>query len=129
MLARRARMIAERFPQISREQVASLAENTSGMIRDEIVDAVERHLAGGPAPASPYRTGTAPREPEHGYVLETLFDPRTLARDIERRGFAARAVPHYGGAHNDLYRAANRMLSSIPSFRFARAFRIVARRS
>jgi len=128
MVERRAGIIASRFPQLSPECVRELAEATSGMVRSEIEQAVASHLAGGPPPGVRYRFGTLPRDPEWGYVLEALFDPRALARRIERRGFQARAVPHYGGARNDLLLAANRVLRLVPSFRFARAFRIAARR-
>jgi SAM-dependent methyltransferase len=128
MLSRRERIIAERFPQLDADRAKTLAMNTSGMSKDELVAAVSAHLAGGPAPASPYRFGTPPRDPDHGYLLEALFDPPALARDIAKRGFDARAVPHYGGANNDVFLAANRVLRTIPSFRYARAFRIVARR-
>ncbi len=127
MVERRARIIAGRFPELSPARVRQLAEATSGMVRAEIEQAVASHLAGGPAPATPYRFGDLPRDPECGYVLEALFDPRHLARRIERRGFQARAVPHYGGASNDVLLAANRVLRVLPSFRFARAFRVVAR--
>jgi len=129
MQSRRRRIVAEHFPQLPAERVATLAENTSGMAKDEVVAAVTAHLAGGPAPSSPYRAGTPPRDPDHGYLLEALFDPPQLARDIARRGFDAHAVPHYGGANNDLFLAMNRVLRAVPSFRYARAFRIVARRT
>lgn len=128
MIERRGQIIASRFPELAPERVRTLAEATSGMVRSEIEEAVSAHLAGGPPPASHYRFGTLPRDPQWGYVLEALFEPRTLAAQLERRGFAARAVPHYGGARNDLLLAANRVLRWVPSFRFARAFRIVARR-
>jgi SAM-dependent methyltransferase len=128
MTGRRETIIARAFPGLDSTRVHALAENTSGMVKDEIVAAVAGHLAGGPAPDRPYRFGTLPRDPEWGYVLEALFDPPQLARDIARRGFEARAVPHYGGARDNLRLAANRLLRAIPSFRFARAFRIVARR-
>jgi SAM-dependent methyltransferase len=128
MRSRRERIIAERFPQLTPERVTSLAETTSGMSKDEVMAAVSAHLAGGPAPASPYRAGTSPRDPDHGYLLEALFDPPQLARDIARRGFDARAIPHYGGANNDVFLTVNRVLRAVPSFRYARAFRIVARR-
>ena len=128
MQSRRERIIAGAFPSLPPDRVHTLAANTSGMERTEIVEKVRRHLDGGPAPDTPYHEGTLPRDPDHGYVLEALFDPPRLAADVARRGFEAHAVPHYGGAHNDLYLAANRVLRRLPTFRYARAFRIVARR-
>lgn len=128
MLDRRHQIIAATFPGLPSERVRALAEGTSGMVRDEIVRAVQEHLAGGPAPAKRYRRGELPRDPLHGYVLEALFDPPELAARLARRGFEAHAVPHYGGARNDLLLAADRVLRQLPGFRFARAFRVVARR-
>jgi SAM-dependent methyltransferase len=128
MVARRASIIAARFPELAPERVRSLAEATSGMLRPEIEQAVASHLSGGPAPAARYRSGMVPRDPHWGSVAEALFDPRVLAAQIERRGFQARAIPHYGGARNRLILAADRVLRLVPSFRLARAFRIAARR-
>ena len=87
-----------------------------------------RHLAGGPAPAQVYTPGVCPREPEVGYVLEQLFDARDLAARLAQRGFEARALPHFGGASNDLVHVANLVLRRLPTHRWARAYRVVARR-
>ena len=106
----------------------ALAKATSGFDVGQIVTAVRAHLDGGPAPDSPYRRGDCPREPVWGYWLERLFDPRDLCRMLEARGFRAHALPHYGGAKNDLVLAINVALRQVPSFRFARAYRVVARR-
>jgi SAM-dependent methyltransferase len=128
MVSRRARVIRQHFPGLPVELVSTLAENTSGMDRAQIVEVVGAHLAGGPAPATPYRRGMCPREPEWGYYLEQLFDPRDLAARLSKRGFEARALPHFGGASNDLVNAANRVLRALPTFRWARAYRVVARK-
>jgi hypothetical protein len=61
-------------------------------------------------------------------VLEQLFDGRDLAARLERRGFAARAIPHFGGAANDWLYAANLVLRALPTHRWARAYRVVARK-
>ena len=128
MVDRRKRIIREQFPQISEEQAGNLAEATSGMVKAEIQSAVASHLSGGRAPDSYYKRGTCTREPEWGHWIEWLFDPRELGRDIARRGFDVRLVPHYGGARNDMILAANTILRQFPSFRFARAFRIAAQK-
>ncbi len=73
-------------------------------------------------------TATCIREPFWGSWIEQLFDPPHLAQALVQRGFEACALPHYGGARNDLLRAADVVLRMVPSFRYARAFRIVARR-
>ena len=129
MILRRQRVLRQEFPQLAATQVTALSEVTSGMDRAQIVAAVSAHLAGGPAPSQRYQRGTCPRDPEWGYVMEQLFDGRDLARRLERRGFRATALPHFGGAANDLVHTANRVLRRMPTHRWARAYRVVARRS
>ena len=128
MVSRRERLIRDRFPALAPELVSTLAEHTSCMDRAQITAAVREHLAGGPLPASPYRRGMCPRELEWGYCLEQLFDPRDLAARLTKRGFAAQALPHFGGAANELVNAANTLLRALPTFRWARGYRVVARR-
>jgi SAM-dependent methyltransferase len=128
MVKRRERIVRAEFPGLPEPRVAELARLTSGMDRAQIRAAVASHLGGGPAPASPYRRGQCPREPEWGYVLEQLFDGRDLAARLSRHGFDARALPHFGGAANDLVLAANRVLRALPTHRWARAYRVVAKK-
>ncbi|MEQ1833080.1 MAG: class I SAM-dependent methyltransferase, partial [Candidatus Eisenbacteria bacterium] len=128
MVARRERLIRDRFPGLAPALTSTLAERTSCMDRGQIMAAVRAHLAGGALPASPYRRGMCPREPEWGYCLDQLFDPRDLAARLTKRGFSARALPHYGGAANDLVNAANNILRAWPTFRWARGYRVVARK-
>ena len=128
MIQRRQRVLRREFPQLDAAQVTALSETTSGMDRAQIVAAVSRHLAGGPAPTFRYRRGDCPREPEWGYVMEQLFDGRDLAARLAKRGFVASALPHFGGAANDLVHAANLVLRRLPTHRWAHAYRVVARR-
>jgi SAM-dependent methyltransferase len=125
---RRERLLRQRFPDLPPDRLAELARATTGFAHPRLEEVVAAHLAGGPAPDSHYRHGMLPVEPEHDEVMERLFDPPALAADIEQHGFEARAIPHYGGARGGLVAAANAVLSRLPSFRFARGFRIVARR-
>jgi SAM-dependent methyltransferase len=129
MVLRRQRVLRGAFPQLGEARVATLAAATSGYDAERIVREVGAYLReAAPAPASPYRRGDCPREPVWGYWLERLFDPRELCQMLERRGFRAYALPHYGGAKNDLVHLMNVALRQVPSFRFARAYRVVARR-
>ena len=128
MVKRRERAVREVFPQLAPERVAEYARLTSGMVKEEIARVVGEHLAGGPMPARPYVRGECPRDPHWGYVMEQLFDGRELAARLERRGFEARSLPHYGGAANDWVLAANLVLRTLPTYRWARAFRVVARK-
>ncbi|MEO7867140.1 MAG: class I SAM-dependent methyltransferase [Candidatus Eisenbacteria bacterium] len=128
MLARRVRVVCKHFPSLGPAEVELYAKATAGLDELGIVDAVRSHQGGGKAPAHYYQRGDCPREPFWGYWLERLFDPRDLARDLERRGFRGHALPHFGGASNDLVLAANHALRAFPTFRFARAFRVVGRK-
>ena len=128
MVSRRERVICEHFPALAPAVASTLAERTSGMDRAQIIEAVGAHLAGGTAPDSPYRRGQCPRDPQWGYYLEQLFDPRDLAARLRKRGFDARALPHFGGAANDVVNAANMVLRTLPTFRWARAYRVAARK-
>lgn len=125
---RRVRFIRERWPQIDEATRAALADLTAVTGPDELTEAVERYLRDGVMPDARYVRGTCPRDPHWGYWVEWQFDPRGLAMEMVNRGFHAKAIPHYGGAANDLVLLANRILRVLPSFRFARAFRIVATR-
>ena len=71
---------------------------------------------------------SCPREPEWGYYLEQMFDPRDLAARLGKRGFEARALPHFGGAANDFVEGINRLLRLLPTFRWARGYRVAARK-
>ena len=126
MRMRRERVIRQNFPELPAARVDEMARLTSGMDRAQIVDVVGAHLRGGAPPASPYARGQCPRDPEWGYVMERQFDGRDLAARLERRGFTARAIPHFGGAANDWVLAANLVLRALPTHRWARAFRVVA---
>jgi SAM-dependent methyltransferase len=128
MVERRERVLRERFPELEEDRVRALARLTSGLDRKAIERVVAAHLAGGPAPARAYRRGACPLDPLWGYRVEWLFEPRGLACELTNRGFDARAIPHYGGAGNDLLLVANSLLRLLPTFRFARGFRVVARR-
>jgi SAM-dependent methyltransferase len=128
MIRRRERLLRQDFPQLPETRVVELAKLTSGMDRAQIIEAVSVQLAGGPSPASVYQYGQCPREPEWGYVMEQLFDGRELAARLERRGFSARALPHFGGAANDAVHAVNQILRVLPTHRWARAYRVVARK-
>jgi ubiquinone/menaquinone biosynthesis C-methylase UbiE len=128
MIRRRERVLRQGFPQLPETRVVELAKLTSGMDRTQIMRAVHAQLAGGPAPASVYQFGQCPRDPEWGYVMEQLFDGRDLASRLAQRGFAARALPHFGGAASDAVHAVNVVLRTLPTHRWARAYRVVARK-
>jgi hypothetical protein len=125
----RAEIIQEAFPALEPSVVQELARRTSRMTREQIVQAVRRYLDMGELPNSLYTAQECPVNPETGAVLERLFDPASLARQIERFGFRARHYAYLGGAGgNPLIRLANKLGMALTplTIHWARSFRIVA---
>jgi SAM-dependent methyltransferase len=126
---KRERIIRERHPTLRPEVAHRLALHTSGMVRAEIERAADRFVQEGVEPARPYRRGTLSVHPEHEMVMERLFNPYRLARELRGHGFETRVRGHWAGASGKpALRALDRVLGvcsplTIPS---ARAFRIVA---
>ncbi len=130
-VAMRAEIIQQAYPDLDPEQVQELARRTSYLAREQILQAVERYRTTGELPGSFYQPGTCPVNPQSGAVMERLFHPLQLARDIESFGFRARAYAYFGGAGgNPLVRTVNWIGMQLTPFtlRWARSFRIVAYR-
>jgi len=131
-VAMRAEIIQEAFPHLDAAQVQELARRTSRMTREQILQAVQHYLSSGELPQSFYEPVECPVNPLTGAVLERLFDPAQLARQIERFGFRARHYAYLGGAGgNPLIRLANAIGMALTpiTLRWARSFRIVAVRT
>ena len=96
MVARRERIILEHRPDLDGDTAHHLALQTSGMVRDQVVEAVDRYVDEGVEPNSPYRRGTVTVHPDHGMYMERLFDPFALARELEMAGFETRVHGHWG---------------------------------
>jgi SAM-dependent methyltransferase len=126
---KRERIIRDRHPTLAPEIAHRLALNTSGMVRAEIEQAADRYVHERIEPDRPYRRGTLSVHPEHEMVMERLFNPYLLARELREHGFETRVRGHWAGASGrPILRALTRLLAAcspatIPS---ARAFRIVA---
>ena len=126
---KRQRIIEENFPQLEATEAHALALRTAGMVREQIVDAVRDYLGGGRMPGNVYRRGQLSVHPEHEMVMERLFNPYVLARQIGSRGFDVRVQGYWGGASGSpALRMANRALASLSHLTMftARSFRIVA---
>lgn len=107
----RRRIIRESLPGLGEDEVGELARATSGMTRPEVIEAARRYMTTGIRPSANYRRGQPAVDPESGQVLERMFDPFQLGRQIEEMGFDATVRGHWGGARgNPLVRAANRAL-------------------
>ncbi|GBC91664.1 2-methyl-6-phytyl-1,4-hydroquinone methyltransferase [bacterium HR15] len=128
----RAEIIQEAFPQLDESQVQELARRTSRMTREQILQAVQSYLETGVLPDSIYAPVECPVNPLTGAVLERLFHPAQLAKQIERFGFRASHYAYLGGAGgNPLVRLANTLGMALTplTLRWARSFRIVAVRT
>jgi SAM-dependent methyltransferase len=110
---RREEIIREAFPQLTAD-AAELAERTAGMVRGEIIDAVRIWVEGGPKPTSSWRPGMLTVHPTHEMVMERMFNPYKLAREIRAHGFKTRMRGHWGGAGGSkLVRAADSLLAAL----------------
>jgi ubiquinone/menaquinone biosynthesis C-methylase UbiE len=126
---KRQRMIRESFPQLDASEAHALALRTAGMVRDEIQDAVQGYLDSGKLPQNLYEPGQLSVHPEHEMVMERLFNPFSLAREIRSYGFETRLQGYWGGASGrPIVRTANRLLAAMSPVAMptAPSFRIVA---
>ncbi|MGI9501551.1 MAG: class I SAM-dependent methyltransferase [Geminicoccaceae bacterium] len=85
----RREMIAERYPDLSAEDLDYLAENTSGTYGERLFQQVERYVSGGVFIERPHRPGICPTHPHHGVVMERGFDPRQVIMSLEAYGVKA----------------------------------------
>jgi ubiquinone/menaquinone biosynthesis C-methylase UbiE len=126
---KRQRIIQESFTELDEDTAHSLALRTAGMVRAEILEAVRDYVDTGKLPESVYKPGQLSIHPEHEMVMERLFNPFALTREIRSHGFEARTQGYWGGASGRAFlRVANRILAAMSPITMptARAFRIVA---
>lgn len=86
----RKEIIKKHFPQVREPELSLLAEITRGLWGKEIHEAVLAFLEGKPFKKSldfPYRN------PLTGEYPEREFNPFTLKRDLERKGFRVKIIP------------------------------------
>lgn len=128
---KRERFIKEKYPQLDDQDVAELAKGTSGLTRDDIINRCESFLANGEKPNQYYKLGDLPVDPIKCDVIERLFDPYELAKELEDIGFRTRVTGYWGGASGKPHlRLANSVLSKLSYFTISTAqeFRIAARK-
>jgi SAM-dependent methyltransferase len=126
---KRQRMIQESFPELDEDEAHALALRTAGLVRRQIVEAVRSYLDTGKLPEAVYKPGQLSVHPEHEMVMERLFNPFALGREIRSHGFETRVQGYWGGAGGrPIVRTANRVLAAMSRFTMvtAPAFRIVA---
>jgi ubiquinone/menaquinone biosynthesis C-methylase UbiE len=126
---KRQEIIQTSFPETSSSEAHQLAMRTSGMVRDEVIEAVRAYLETNVLPTSVYRRGQLSVHPDHEMVMERLFNPYQLAREIRNHGFRVKVRGHWAGASGKpAHRAVDRVLRAFSPLTIvtARGFRIVA---
>lgn len=124
----RQEFIRERFPSVPAER---MARETFGMTFDEIEQACTAFEREHAFPGSVYDRSAVPVNPADGQVIERLFDPYSLGRDLGQRGFDVRVSGYWGGASGRRsLRLANALLSRFSQLTIysARGFLIAARK-
>jgi SAM-dependent methyltransferase len=128
----RRRIAVERQPSIDEETSWQIALNTAGMLRAEVEAAADLFVETGELPQQPYVPGTVSVHPDHEMVMERMFDPWALGRELRELGFVARVRGHWAGASGKrLHRTADTLLGALSplTMRTARGFRIAAVRA
>ena len=88
----RQKMIFEKFPQMDREKIQLLSQETAGMFGNEIFEAVEKFEKTGRIPARPkFRY----RNPMTGEFPEREINPFKLKMILIKRGFEVSFVPYF----------------------------------
>lgn len=126
---KRQAIVERAFPTLEHDTALAIALRTSGMTQDEVVTAAREYVESGTMPNRPYRRGQLTVHPTHEMVMERLFNPFRLAREIEQYGFRTKTRGHWAGAtKRRSLRLANKVLAAITpiSIVTARGFRIAA---
>lgn len=89
----RERLIRRAFPELSDDEVAYYARNTSGMHGDRLRETVKRSLEGGTFTERPHRRGQLPIHPGYGTAMERGFHTWDIVSDLEKHGFATEVLP------------------------------------
>jgi hypothetical protein len=127
----RRQIIEEAFPGSREEDRKALALRTAGMTSAEVVDAARSFFKTGALPDSVYKSGQLSVDPVSTQVMERLFDPFRLAREIAEKGFRVKVRGYWGGASGRrVLRLANAFLAGLSPLTIAtaRAFRIAAQK-
>jgi len=126
----RAGIISETFPDLAGATARQLAEHTSGLAGDAILEAVRAYQSTGQLPQHVFGPGQCPVDPVQGYYIEYLFNPIDLAQELRNAGFEPRLRAYLGGARGGLLAIANHILTWEPLtpivLPFSQAFQILA---
>jgi SAM-dependent methyltransferase len=105
----REKFIRETFPDVPAEK---MARQTFSMTYPEIREACIRYERERIFPGSVYDGSSVPTNPADGQVIERLFDPYSLGRQLAEIGFSVKISGYWGGAGGRAWvRLANAILS------------------
>jgi SAM-dependent methyltransferase len=125
----RRQFVATAYPDVPAER---MARQTFGYTFDDVAAACERYRLDRSFPGSTYDRGTAPLNPADGTLIEQLFNPYALARQMRSSGFTTRVRGYWGGASGRRsIRLANSILSVFSPITIvtASSFLIAARKA
>jgi ubiquinone/menaquinone biosynthesis C-methylase UbiE len=131
-LVMRREIIQQEAPRLGESELALLSEQTFGMGRGEIREAIRNYHTLGTLPKRRFTGKECPLNPQSGVVIERFFHPIRLAEEMSALGLKSKAYAYFGGAGgNPVVRSGNWVLSKFNRFSiyFASGFRIVAVKS
>lgn len=106
---RREEIIREHAPNLTSDEIRQLAFATFGLVKSEVVAAVDRYSTEGVLPAQADTEGGVPVDPD-GATHEQLFNPYALGEKLAAIGFDVSVVGYWGGASG---RRAVRVVNSL----------------
>jgi SAM-dependent methyltransferase len=126
---RRRDWVVRHHPDLPADRIA---QATFGHDFAELARVCDAYRETGALPASFNTHDRVPVSPEDGSVIERLFEPYALARELEAAGFDTRVEGYWGGAGGNRWiRLGNRALARLSRLTIftAKAFRIAARKA
>ena len=112
---KRQRIIEENFPQLDATDAHALALRTAGLVRGQIIESVCSVSGDGRTTWQRVRVRAAFGSPgTEEIVMERLFNPYALGRELHSHGFDVTIQGYWGGASGSPFlRSANRVLATL----------------
>jgi SAM-dependent methyltransferase len=82
-------LISEWHPDISDTDALKFAENSAYMWGDDLKQAANNFVETNVLPTSPYKSGTPPVQPVHGYLMEKQFNALQMKTELRQMGFSS----------------------------------------
>lgn len=124
----RRQIIRSAGPDLPDDVVERIAQRTSYLRKEEVLQALKEYLTTGQMPHSTFDRNRCPVNPLSGAYMEHMFYPPELARQLEGYGFRARYYAALGGAVPVWMAPLDRVFHALTplTLPLARAFRITA---